>query len=254
MANWCENRIAIYAKTKEGIQELKNLYMRIRGLGTDYHGIPEKDMGYTTEKSVRDEKTSEIITKKETEKAVNNWYGLLLVAHGVKIADINDCRGFIEDEIEWCDSPEPHIYLRTETAWDPKEHILDTLVSDFYKNLDYVMTAEECGMGIYINTDVDAIFFPERYYLEWDMCGWGGDSDYLESDEELSRTMRRIIKEVQEKFPEYKSKFMDKIEKEGVLAMTEDDAYEERDAIEKYLSSKENGDYEYFSIHKFESC
>lgn len=236
MPNWCYNQVAIYACSEEGERELRKLYMRIAGIGTEVHNVPEENMMYEYEGAAK--------------KVESDWYGMLLLAHGKKAQDV-ECRGDIQDRIEWGEHPQNHIYFRTETAWGPQIEVIQEMLEN-YEDLAFEYTAEECGCEIYINTDTVGVFFPDRYYIEWDLCGCGGDSDYVSNVAGLAVTVSEIIEDVQEKYPDFKPKYMDKFKDEGSKSITEDDIYKVRDEIEEFLTEKDEGEYEYFGIHKFE--
>ena len=250
MANWCNNRIAIYATSKAGDTELKRLYLRIKGLGSECHSVPQKAMEYEDTVKGKDGKI-----EKRTQRVGDDWYGMLLLAHEVPLDKIEDSRGSLLNCPLWSDVPYNHIYLQTETAWDPKEHIIDEMLY-FYNDLAYVYTAEEGGMGIYINTDESGTFFPEKYYVEWDICGWGGDNEYPDSLDSLVGTMKAIVDDLISEYPKYKSELLKKIEEKGRSSITETDVLDERANIEEFLNSSEEPsyEYEYFHIEKFESC
>ena len=66
---------------------------------------------------------------------------------------------------------------------------MDWLLKRHYKTLKQVTLAEECGMGIYINTDKDHEFFSERYVL--DIVDY--DYLYFDTEEEALKSINEIV-------------------------------------------------------------
>ena len=89
----------------------------------------------------------------------DGWIGRLLVYKGIDPAKIY-CRGFA-DCLELRDDG---LFVTTWDAWLPMLAFYD-YVAGLY-SLEYVLMAEEPGNGIYINTDAEGRFFPERYIIE----------------------------------------------------------------------------------------
>jgi hypothetical protein len=89
----------------------------------------------------------------------DGWLGRLLIYKGIDPAKIY-CRGFA-DCLELQDNG---LFVITSDAWLPMFVFYD-YVADLY-GLQYVLMAEEPGNGIYINTDIEGRFFPERYIVE----------------------------------------------------------------------------------------
>ena len=60
------------------------------------------------------------------------------------------------------------VRIETESAWSPCTDFIDALIKTTvpWDNLQYVYIAEECGCDLYINTDVEGKFFPERLKIE----------------------------------------------------------------------------------------
>ena len=65
------------------------------------------------------------------------------------------------------------LILSYESAWNPIIEDLDAILIKYQPNLKQVTWAEECGCGIYINTDREGLYFTDRYYL--DMSTEGGN-------------------------------------------------------------------------------
>lgn len=67
------------------------------------------------------------------------------------------------------------LLVQYESAWNPIVEHLDSILANYKPNLKQVTLADECGMGIYVNTDTDGLYFTEKYWL--DMSNEDGD-DY----------------------------------------------------------------------------
>jgi hypothetical protein len=71
------------------------------------------------------------------------------------------------------------LLIQVNSAWSPCTVAYNLLAEHF--DLEYVLFAEECGCGVYVNTDISGEYFPERYYLT---CN-GDDEDIEEMFWEL---------------------------------------------------------------------
>lgn len=99
----------------------------------------------------------------------SGWLGNVAINHGLDWKTV-PCRGhiyYIDDPII-CDSHASFI-LSTETAWKPLTYIWDRIISDHYPSISYVYKAEEPGQLLYINTDTEGVYFPERYVIDMDI-------------------------------------------------------------------------------------
>lgn len=56
--------------------------------------------------------------------------------------------------------------LSYESAWNPIIEDLNAILKEYKPNLKQVTYAEECGCGIYINTDRNGLYFTDKYYLD----------------------------------------------------------------------------------------
>ncbi len=152
MANYCANSIVFYSKNKAKLSVfLRKLDAAFASRGSHFYN--------------------------------------LMVLHGYnnrEIASEIDRR----DSITACDSrltEKEGIFsfrIDTETAWEPHMELFRKLLQERYGNLiQMVYTAEECGCGIYINSDVDGRFLPERYVID---CCHNGNyyKEYFKSFED----------------------------------------------------------------------
>jgi hypothetical protein len=98
--------------------------------------------------------------KDNSVKSDIGWLGKLLVYKGEEYKNIY-CRGFLADV--------PHLEqgrltVYSNDAWAPMFNFYNW-VAECYQ-VEYVLIAEEPGCQVYINTDVEGKYFPERYFLD----------------------------------------------------------------------------------------
>lgn len=253
MPNWCANSIAIFdaSKTPNGARQLQNLYLAIAGVGAYV------DTGKDEKKELK-EISKDYYESDGAGEFSNGWMGQLLLETGIatRIGDplLSDSRGFLSSQPLWEEDPIPHIRIEIETAWGPKENVLRTLV-DKYDCLDFVYRAEECGIGIYINTDVDHIFFSEEYRVDAEVDGeYAGDllpdGGYCESAEDAIGDMKMLLDELRKKYPDAMPESLD-------FSMIDVDKAAER--LEEIMhmvneKHKDDGDFEdcWLSFNKYE--
>jgi hypothetical protein len=111
------------------------------------------------EKDLRQFYDDFIIAQQTIKDGSDGCIGRLLALKGIDYREI-DCRGFytyigLEDD---------HVILDSDDAWEPCTEAYN-IFAEMY-NLSYVLKAEEPGNMVYINTDVEGRFFPERYMFE----------------------------------------------------------------------------------------
>ena len=216
MANDCWNNIKIFARNKNGSTELKKLWMRIG------HMMDSGVNGFGDYPS---------------------WYGNLLIAHGVEEDDINDARGSIE-ELYWDDSRDC-ISISTDTAWNPKMHIIEQMLEN-YDDLDYVYVSEEPGMRIYINSDTTGKFFTDRYDVDYDLGTIACDHQYVEDWSEVVDIMENISERIHEKYPDFKC-ILDETDH---MLVTAGDVNIFCQEVEDYLTPR--GEFDYIAWHEFD--
>lgn len=134
MPNWCSNSVAFIAEDDTCLSELEKLRNKLIETGK------KKDGAYLC---------------------------TVLAEHGMN-ADNFSCRGEICEirEIETTLVGKlPCFIIVTETAWSPTSEMWDAVLEK-YKGIFNVYTAEESGMGIYINTDDQGYCFTDMYRFE----------------------------------------------------------------------------------------
>lgn len=144
MPNWCSTAIAFIADEKDAaaLQQLKDL----------------NDLFLNDPPAVQ-------------EKASGDWIGNWLPACGIDPNAIS-CRSFVQAVDEGFEQAEGIRYFKmyTEDAWGPKFEALDALVRcERFCRLRYVLLAEEPANGVYVNTDVEHLIFPEAYKLDYEV-------------------------------------------------------------------------------------
>ena len=61
-----------------------------------------------------------------------------------------------------------YFYTAHEDAWVPKIHVMSEFLLKYFPDISLCVRADECGNGVYINTDDTGLFFPGTYLV--DMC------------------------------------------------------------------------------------
>ena len=166
MPNWC---ITSYA-FKGDKNEIKDFYDKIKSF-TSKERIPNNFGDY--------------------------WLGNIVDGFGFDWKEI-PCRGYIDYFPESYDNNNPdRLELSTETAWEPMTEMWDKIIEKYYPSITYVLIAEECGMGIYINTDLTGEDFSTRFFVDFKLplkyvplCD---DGFYADCEEELVETFNSIF-------------------------------------------------------------
>ena len=97
----------------------------------------------------------------------NKWLGNIVDGFGFNWEEI-PCRGRMNYFPETEEATYPDILeLSTETAWEPMTEMWDKIIEKHYPSITYVLISEECGMGIYINTDLEGEDFPIRFSVDF---------------------------------------------------------------------------------------
>lgn len=138
MANYCSNSIAFYSKDKAVLAKLFDNINNILD-NTKDRSIYEllKSCGYSSEEAVQ-------------------------------ISDRRDALTYADDNIT--ESPCGYCYFKadTESAWQPNMTSFFRLLQEkFGSKISLVYVSEEPGCGIFINTDVDGLFFSDRYRIDY---------------------------------------------------------------------------------------
>lgn len=143
----------------------------------------------------------------------------------IQITDGRDSFIDIDDEVSEKEGVY-YFYFQTESAWSPNiESFAKVIREKFDDEFEIEYCSEEPGMGIYINTDEEGFFFPDRYFLD---C-YINDEYYTEYFE----TKEEVLGWIKAKFPS--------AQLTAKMAL-----HKIEDAVEKCLSEDS-----YFTLHKF---
>ncbi|MBR2140025.1 MAG: hypothetical protein IJ963_04085 [Phascolarctobacterium sp.] len=167
MANYCSNSIAIFGCDKEKVDELHNLMAK-----------------FFQENSNSSIRAFAVVCGYSSDEAF-------------KMADGRDTFADVDNEVS---EIERIFYFKfqTESAWNPNVDVFRKIISDKYgEELDMEYCSEEPGMGIFINTDEEGLFFTDRYYLN-SCINSEYETEYFESKQEL-------LDWIKSKFPDIKA-------------------------------------------------
>lgn len=197
MANYCNNTIAIIGYDKEKLEDFRKLMV---------DAFRDSRNG-----TVRD-----FVIKCGYDKE-----------EAIQFTDGRDTFIDIDDEINQKENVY-YFYFQTESAWSPNVEVFTKIIREkFDDEFELEHCSEESGMGIYINTDSDGLFFSDRYYL--DCCI---NNEYYT---EYYETKEAVLDWIKEKFP--------------TVDVTVNTALHKiEDAVEKCLGDDEDG---YISLHEF---
>lgn len=135
MPNWCFNDVTFFTDSKN-FEQLKELHESIIFATTKFFKT-ENNFGAC-------------------------WLGNIAEYHNIAHDEI-DCRGIMNElsKIE-VDKSIYYFTMQAETAWTPVPELWDSILSQ-YQNIEYVYLAEECGNGLYVNTDEERLFCQESF-------------------------------------------------------------------------------------------
>lgn len=163
MANYCMNDIVFYSTNPKA---LERLYEPMKQMVTTYHS--------------------------------DTSFHKLLVALKQEplVEQLEDLRHYLLDigNIEK-QGDTYYFHLYTEAAWSPHTEDIDVLLSTpTYQDIQYVYTAEEPGMGIFINSDVNHRFLDTQYLIYYYYGDTTEEDQYVSNQEDL-------VNYLQSKFP-----------------------------------------------------
>lgn len=164
MSNYCSNNIAFYSNDKTLLQNLYDIMLDVfnNSKSRSVYDILLKH-GYSTEEAQ-------------------------------KISDSRDYLAYMEFELTDKRCGYYAFKAETESAWQPNMTTFFYLLQDKYANkISLVYTSEEPGSGVFINTDVDGLFFTDRYKI--DCCL---DNNYFT---DYFTNFNEVIEFIQEDYP-----------------------------------------------------
>lgn len=198
MPNWCSNEMVVYGPRSELV------------------------------------KFVELIKKaRETAKETKHWelYDVFSLAgfNEEEMDKLGWSRGYFDDDVPEIESKDgiDFVQVSFETAWSPMCEAWDELLRRRFPNLKQVTCAVECGCEVYVNTDVDKLFFPWSIFVDagYDNSVFGEYYDgYCDTREEALH-----------KVNEWLGKQFDSLEE-----------------AEEYVLADEDGD-NWFNVHEFYS-
>jgi hypothetical protein len=136
MANPCSSRYAFFADEKN-----KGELLRLHKKLSDIMGV--------------------------TPEAQNNYdpgcLSIVAIAHGLDCEKL-PCRGSI-DKLGEIETERNFFTLESETDWTPMEKLWEAVIA-LYSGVSFFYIAEEAGADIFVNTDIEGVYIPEKYLLE----------------------------------------------------------------------------------------
>lgn len=167
MANYCSNNIAFYSIDKNLLQNLHDIMLDV--------------FNNSKSRSVYEVLLKHGYSKEEAEK----------------ISDSRDYLSYMEFELTDKRCGYYAFKAETESAWQPNMTSFFQLLQDKYHNqISLVYVAEEPGSCIFINTDVDRLFFEDNYRLDYCV-----NNDY---QTEYFAGFSEVIDYINEKLPKAK--------------------------------------------------
>lgn len=155
MANWCSTVYVFYGENKEGID---NLF---------------KDL-------------------KEVEEKDNTWIGNVFMKKGFTEKEAEELvyRSFITSV---CRYKTGEVELTCEDAWNYHYEAMSELIDKYGEGIHFEMLAEECGNGIFVNTDEGGVYFTDRFMIDCDIDG-NCFNEYFANEEGLREYVSKMLK------------------------------------------------------------
>ncbi len=198
MANYCSNSIVFFSKDKTKISRfLRKVYAAFDSIGSGFYN--------------------------------------LMVLHGYKnreilsVIDKRDSFTYCDTKLEQ-DKDTFSFRVDVETAWEPHMAMFYRIIREKYNNaIQLVYMAEECGSELYVNSDKEVIYLPERYMV--DCCHNG------EYNKEYFKTYPEAISWIKAEY--------------GDIGVNEYDSLKQVELKVEAASGFDDGDF--FNFHRFES-
>lgn len=143
MANICSTNITFYSKRKKSLIAFKEVFEELYRLGN------------------------------------GEWYAFL-DRYSIS-ADIH-CRGVIEhydDEINYS-SGHYNFEVISSDSWSPPFEMWRLILTMHFPLIKMVVSAEESGMDVYINTDKEGLYYLDKYLVEVFYDDWQNQEDFFE--------------------------------------------------------------------------
>lgn len=132
-------------------------------------------------KSAKSVNLGKMFEKATGEKAHDVLYGTQT------IGGIEDCRVSEKNGHEY-------FQLDYDSRWSPVNEEIDEMLRKHFPTIEEVTIAEEPGCDIYMNTDDEGIFFPERYDLDASVKNryTNDDEHYFETEEDVLKALNEF--------------------------------------------------------------
>lgn len=137
MPNWCSTEIAIYPATDTPKVEMQMSQM--------YNWLEE--------------------TIRRAKKEKREFWAADLLDSLRMESKKYECRGTIESVDISQDGD--YILVSQEDAWSPHTEFWEDILATYFPMLGYCYLAEECGNGVFINTDDTRQIFPQEYAVNY---------------------------------------------------------------------------------------
>lgn len=162
MANWCLTAYAFYGPKKE----IKRLHSRL-------NDVCKNDYSRTKYSSPNDFGPC--------------WLGNVLAKHHILFSK-TACRGslyYVSDVAYDSEHDFWTLIVETSTAWRPMPDMWDMILKKSYPSVKYVYEAEEPSNLLFLNTDTEGLFFPDKYIYSVELPT---KTDYLNEYADAPRT------------------------------------------------------------------
>ena len=121
-----------------------------------------------------------------------NWQRYASIGYDIRDT-IFDCSGlqFNTEYKLW------YIQISFEFAWNIKPDVFKVICKDIFKgHVDYVCTGDESAGDYFINTDINSIFYPWRYYAEITKEDEDAQRDCFNTKESLINWLRERLHDI----------------------------------------------------------
>lgn len=163
MANVCCTDVVIYPYNEAGLPELRTLSSTLLDLWAKRIARKAHMEAWAKTNGTKPKFISTGIPLRD-----------VLTEHGCSDDTGYDCRGDIVDfEFVQSDDEEAdvrrkcYIQISQDDAWEPQLGCWDYLLQNVYPNLAYVYVAEELNDDILVNSDMESLFFPQRFRFDY---------------------------------------------------------------------------------------
>lgn len=129
MANWCDTTIAFYSQDKTQLEALHTA-----------------------------------ISNRTRE---DNWLGNICIYHGFSPENYS-CRSQVYYIGEMSQDKDNYWYFLVdqEDAWDPHTSVWESVLDMYYRKVEFEYRSEEAGCGMFVNSDIEGYYFPERFIVD----------------------------------------------------------------------------------------